>query len=77
MPGRGENYREEMNDTEITTTMPEEDGGVSLVTEKVPKDYIEKIDFHELIFFIVNWPNSELYGAFVSIMHHLDQSATS
>ena len=29
------------------------------------KDHIEKIDFQELIFAVVNWPNSELYGAFV------------
>ena len=41
------------------------------------KDYIEKVDFQELIFAIVNWPNSELYGAFVGIMLYLDQSATS
>ena len=41
------------------------------------KDYIEKIDFQELIFAIVNWPNSELYRAFVCIMHYLDQSAPS
>ena len=32
-----------------------------------PKDYIEKIDFQDLIFAVVNWPNSELYGAFVCI----------
>ena len=31
------------------------------------KDRIEKIDFQELIFAVVNWPNSELYGAFVYI----------
>ena len=31
------------------------------------KDHIEKIDFQELIFAVVNWPNSELYGAFVCI----------
>ena len=41
------------------------------------KDYIEKIDFQELIFAIGNWPCSDLFGAFVSIMHYLDQSATS
>ena len=30
------------------------------------KGYIvEKIDLQELIFAIVNWPNSELYGTFV------------
>ena len=29
------------------------------------KDHLEKIDFQELIFAVVNWPNSELYGAFV------------
>ena len=32
------------------------------------KDHIEKIDFQELIVAVVNWPNSELYGAFVSII---------
>ena len=32
------------------------------------KDHIEKIDFQELIFAVVNWPNSELYGAFVCII---------
>ena len=31
------------------------------------KDHIEKIDFQVLIFAVVNWPNSELYGAFVCI----------
>ena len=41
------------------------------------KDYIEKIDFQELFIAVVNWPNSELDGAFVCIMHYLDQSATS
>ena len=41
------------------------------------KDYIEKIDYQELFIAVVNWPNSELYGAFVCIMHYLDQSATS
>ena len=39
--------------------------------------YKEKIDFQELIFAIVNWPNLELYGAFVCIMHYLEQSAKS
>ena len=34
----------------------------------VPKDHIEKIDFQELIFAVVNWPNSELYWAFVCII---------
>ena len=32
------------------------------------KDHVEKIDFQELIFAVVNWPNSELYGAFVCII---------
>ena len=41
------------------------------------KDYIEKVDFQELLFAIVNWPNSELYGAFACIMRYLHQSATS
>ena len=41
------------------------------------KDYIEKIDYQELFIAVVNWPNSELYGTFVCIMHYLDQSATS
>jgi len=27
----------------------------------VPIDHIEKIDFQELIFAVVNWPNSEFY----------------
>ena len=41
------------------------------------KDYIEKIDFQDIFITVVNWPFSELYGAFVWIMHYLDQSATS
>ena len=51
--------------------------GMYILDVQHSKDHIEKIDFQELIFAIVNWPNSELYGAFVSIMHYLDQSATS
>ena len=58
----------------------------------VAKDCIEEIDFQEQIFAVVNWPNSELYGAFVCIMdwpisefygasvcimHYFDQSATN
>jgi len=35
------------------------------------KDHIEKIDFQELIFAVVNWPNSELYWASVCIMYYL------
>jgi len=35
------------------------------------KDHIEKIDFQELIFAVVNWPNSELYGAFVCIICYI------
>ena len=53
-------------------TLPYSNTGMYL-----PKDHIEKIDFQELIFAVVNWPNSELYGAFVCIMHYLDQSATT
>ena len=41
------------------------------------KDHIEKIDFLDIFIAVVNWPISELYGAFVCIMHYLDQSATS
>ena len=40
------------------------------------KDYKEKIDFQDIFIAVVNWPISELYGAFVGIMHYLDQSAT-
>ena len=36
------------------------------------KECTEKIDFQELIFANVNWPNSELYRAFICIMHYLD-----
>jgi len=39
--------------------------------------YIEKIDFQDIFIAVVNWPISELYGAFVCTMHYLDQSATS
>ena len=35
------------------------------------KDHIEKMDFQELIFAVVNWPNSELYGAFVCIICYI------
>ena len=35
------------------------------------KDHIEKIDFQELSFAVVNWPNSELYGAFVCIICYI------
>jgi len=35
-----------------------------------PKDHIEKIDFQELSFAVVNWPNSEFYGAFVCIISY-------
>ena len=41
------------------------------------KDHIEKIDFQELIFAVVNWPNSELYGAIVFIMRYFGLSATN
>ena len=41
------------------------------------KEHIEKIDFQDIFLAVVNWPISELYGAFVCIMHYLDQSATS
>ena len=41
------------------------------------KDHIDKIDFQELIFAVVNWPNSEFYGAIVCIMHYFDQSAAN
>ena len=42
-----------------------------------PKDYIEKIDFQDIFIAVVNWPIPELYGAFVCLMHYLDQSATN
>ena len=35
------------------------------------KDHIEKIDFQELIFAVVNWPNSELNEAFVCIIRYI------
>ena len=41
------------------------------------KDHIEKIDFQELIFAVINWPNSEFYGAIVSIIRYFGLSATS
>ena len=41
------------------------------------KDHIEKIDFQDIFFAVVNWPISKLYGPFVCIMYFLDQSATS
>jgi len=41
------------------------------------KDYIEEIDFQDPFFAVVNWPNSEFYGASVCIMHYFDQSATN
>jgi len=41
------------------------------------KDYIEKIDFQDIFIAVVNWPISELHGAFVCMMHYLDQSVTS
>ena len=41
------------------------------------KDHIDKIDFQELIFAVVNWHNSEFYGAIVCIMHYFDQSAAN
>ena len=45
---------------------------VPLLNRKVgTKDHIEKIDFQELIFAVVNWPNSEFYGAFVCIIRKL------
>ena len=37
----------------------------------LPKDHIEKMDFQELNFAVVNWPNSELYGAFVCIICYI------
>ena len=37
----------------------------------ITKDHIEKIEFKELIFAVVNWPNSELYGAFVCITFYI------
>ena len=39
------------------------------------KDYIEKIDFQDPFFAVVNWPISEFYGVSVCIMHYFDQSA--
>ena len=41
------------------------------------KDHIEKIDFQEIIFAVVNWPKSELYGAIVCIIRYFGMSATS
>jgi len=41
------------------------------------KDHIEKIDFRELSFAAVNWPNSEFYGAFVCIICYIGYSATN
>ena len=32
------------------------------------KDHVDKIDFQELIFAVVNWPNSEFYGAIVRLI---------
>ena len=46
-----------------------------LVSREETKDHVEKIDIQELLIAVVNWPNSEFYGAFVCIMHFLDQSA--
>ena len=43
----------------------------------IPKDHVEKIDFQDIFIAVVNWPISELYGAFVCIMHYLDPSVTS
>ena len=38
---------------------------------------IEKTDFQEIIFAVVNWPNSEFYGAIVCIIRYFGKSATS
>ena len=43
----------------------------------IGKDYMEKIDFRDPFFAVVNWPISEFYGASVCIMHNFDQSATN
>ena len=37
----------------------------------------EKIDFQKLIFAVVNWPNSELYGAIGCIICYFGESAPS
>ena len=39
------------------------------------KDHIEKIDFQEPFFAVVNWSISEFYGASICIMHYFDQTA--
>ena len=36
-----------------------------------------EIDVQTFFLAIVNWPNSELYGASVFIMYYFDQSATN
>ena len=41
------------------------------------KDHIDKLDFQEHIFAVVNWPNSEFYRALVCIMHYFYQSPTN
>ena len=52
--------------------------GIAYGTESslnLTKDYIEKIDFQDIFIAVLNWPISELYGAFVCIMHYLDLTA--
>ena len=41
------------------------------------KDHIEKIDFQEIFIAVVNWPNSELYGAFAELGTSLFKIAQS
>ena len=43
----------------------------------VPEDHIEKIDFQDLIYAGVNWPNSELYREFVYKICYIGWSATN
>ena len=47
------------------------------VLKVVSKDCIEKIDFQDPFFAVVNWPISEFSGASVCIMHYFDRSASN
>jgi len=40
------------------------------------KAHIEKIDFQELIFAVIIWPNSEVYGAIVCIIRYFGYNPT-
>ena len=41
-----------------------------LIVRVYNKDHKEKIGFQDLNFSVVNWPNSEFYGAIVCIMRN-------